>query len=86
MVGGIYSRLGPTVGAIITILLGEVLRIGIGTGNVCLTDSLCMNAAGFPFVIYGILLISFIIFLPKGIVGGIESLVQSKPEQQSSRA
>lgn len=71
VVGGIYNSLGPTVGAIITILLAEVLRIGMGTGNVCVTDSICLNAAGFPFVIYGILLVVFIIFLPKGIVGGI---------------
>lgn len=43
----------------------------MGTGNVCVTDQICLNAAGFPFVIYGILLVVFIIFLPKGIVGGI---------------
>lgn len=78
VVGGIYNSLGPTVGAIITIVLGELLRIGIGTGNVCLTDEICLNAAGFPFVIYGILLIIFIIFLPKGIVGGIHDWWQSR--------
>src|SRR6202011_1804767 len=31
IVGGLYVSLGPTVGAIITILLAEVLRIGFGT-------------------------------------------------------
>jgi branched-chain amino acid transport system permease protein len=79
VVGGIYNALGPTVGAIITILLTEVLRIGMGTGNVCITDTVCLNAAGFPFVIYGILLVVFIIFLPKGIVGGIHDWLTSKP-------
>ncbi len=71
VVGGIYNALGPTIGAIITLLLAEVLRIGIGTGSVCLTDTVCLNAAGAPLVIYGIMLVVFIIFLPKGIVGGV---------------
>src|SRR4029434_9490730 len=30
VVGGLYVSLGPTVGAVITILLAEVLRIGFG--------------------------------------------------------
>ncbi len=76
VVGGIYNALGPTVGAIITLLLAEVLRIGIGTGNVCLTDQICLNAAGVPLLIYGIMLVAFIIFLPKGVVGGIYDLWQ----------
>lgn len=72
VVGGIYSLLGPTVGAIITLLLAEGLRIGIGTASVCITDSICLNAAGVPQLIYGMMLVLFIIFLPKGIVGGLE--------------
>jgi branched-chain amino acid transport system permease protein len=60
VVGGIYMALGPTVGAIITILLAETLRIGFGT-----------RAVGWDNLIYGMLLVSFIIFLPKGIVGSL---------------
>jgi branched-chain amino acid transport system permease protein len=60
VVGGIYVALGPTVGAIITILLAEVLRIGFGT-----------NAVGWDNLIYGVLLVLFIIFLPKGILGSL---------------
>lgn len=71
VVGGIYNMLGPTIGAIITLMLAEVLRIGIGTATVCVTDSICLNAAGVPLLIYGILLIVFIIFWPKGIVGAV---------------
>ena len=70
VVGGIYNLLGPTIGAVITILLAEVLRISIGTESICITDKICLNAAGVPLLIYGIMLIVFIIFLPKGIVGG----------------
>src|SRR5262249_62350560 len=60
IVGGLYVALGPTVGAIISILLAEVLRISFGTG-----------AVGWDNLIYGLLLVLFIIFLPKGILGSI---------------
>lgn len=58
--GGIYVMLGPTVGAIITLLLAETLRVVIGTRMV-----------GLDTTIYGALLVLFIIFLPKGILGGL---------------
>src|SRR5260370_9513707 len=60
IVGGLYVALGPTVGAIITILMAEILRIGFGT-----------KAVGWDNLIYGVLLVLFIIFLPKGILGSI---------------
>ena len=60
VVGGIYVALGPTVGAVITIVLAEALRIGFGT-----------RAVGWDNLIYGVLLVLFIIFLPKGILGSL---------------
>jgi branched-chain amino acid transport system permease protein len=60
IVGGLYVSLGPTVGAIITILLAEMLRIGFGT-----------RAVGWDNLVYGLLLVIFIIFLPKGILGSL---------------
>jgi branched-chain amino acid transport system permease protein len=60
VVGGLYVALGPTVGAIITILLAEGLRTSFGT-----------KAVGYDNLIYGVLLVLFIIFLPKGILGSI---------------
>jgi len=60
VVGGIYVSLGPTVGAVITLLLAEVLRIGFGTA-----------AVGYDNLVYGVLLVLFIIFLPKGILGSL---------------
>jgi len=60
VVGGIYVLPGPTVGAIITILLAEVLRIGFGTA-----------ALGWDNLVYGVLLVVFIIFLPEGLVGSL---------------
>lgn len=58
VVGGLYVALGPTVGAIITLLLAESLRIFFGT-----------KAVGWDNLIYGLLLVLFIIFLPRGILG-----------------
>ncbi|CAN7414076.1 branched-chain amino acid ABC transporter permease [Bradyrhizobium sp. LjRoot220] len=60
IVGGVYVSLGPTVGAVITILLAEFLRIWFGT-----------KAVGWDNLVYGVLLVLFIIFLPKGILGSI---------------
>ena len=60
VVGGIYVAMGPTVGAIITIMLAEGLRIGFGT-----------KAVGWDNLVYGVLLVVFIIFLPKGILGSL---------------
>jgi len=66
IVGGLYMSLGPTVGAVITILLAEVLRISFGT-----------NAVGWDNLVYGVLLVVFIIFLPKGILGSIVERVRA---------
>jgi len=60
VVGGIYVVIGPTVGAIITIVLGETLRIAVGTA-----------AVGWDNLVYGALLVVFIIFLPQGLVGSL---------------
>src|SRR5258707_13176189 len=68
IVGGLYVSLGPTVGAVITILLAEVLRIGFGT-----------KAVGWDNLVYGVLLLVFIIFLPKGILGSV--LERLKPRK-----
>jgi branched-chain amino acid transport system permease protein len=67
IVGGLYVSLGPTVGAIITILLAESLRVGLGT-----------KAIGWDNLIYGLLLVLFIIFLPKGVLGSAIARFKAK--------
>jgi branched-chain amino acid transport system permease protein len=57
------TLLGPTVGALFTIVLNEALRVAFGT-----------NFIGAAYAIYGIMLILFIIFMPQGIVGLIEGV------------
>ena len=61
--GGVYSLLGPTVGALLTLSLTEGLRVWFGT-----------NFIGAANTIYGILLVLCIIFMPQGIVGTIEGI------------
>jgi branched-chain amino acid transport system permease protein len=63
IVGGMYAALGPTVGSLLTISLNESLRVGFGT-----------NFIGAANTIYGILLILCIIFMPRGIVGMLETI------------
>jgi branched-chain amino acid transport system permease protein len=63
--GGMYAMLGPTVGALLTISLTEGLRVWFGT-----------NFIGAANTIYGVLLILFIIFMPRGILGLFEQRVR----------
>jgi branched-chain amino acid transport system permease protein len=67
VVGGLFVSLGPTVGAAITILLAETLRIGFGT-----------RAVGYDNLVYGILLVLFIVYMPRGILGSIGYWVGKK--------
>jgi branched-chain amino acid transport system permease protein len=61
--GGLYVRLGPTVGAAFTLLLAEGLRLALGH-----------QIHGLDTTIYGLLLVLFIIFMPKGILGAATQL------------
>src|SRR5207253_7400712 len=65
--GGMYSMLGPTIGSLFTLSLTEGLRVWFGT-----------NFIGAANTIYGILLVLFIIFMPRGIVGMIEDAVKGR--------
>jgi branched-chain amino acid transport system permease protein len=67
IVGGAYAALGPTVGALLTISLNEGLRVAFGT-----------NFIGAANTIYGILLVVFIIFMPRGIVGTIQNAIKGR--------
>lgn len=71
--GGMFVRLGPTVGAVFTLLLAEGLRLALGE-----------HFKQFPaldLLIYGLLLVLFIIYLPKGILGAALEAWQKKSAQ-----
>jgi branched-chain amino acid transport system permease protein len=66
--GGMWVMLGPTVGAIFTQVLSEGLRVAI-QGSTALKELLGSAALALDAAIYGLLLILFIIYMPKGILG-----------------
>ncbi|HFD15190.1 MAG TPA: branched-chain amino acid ABC transporter permease [Rhodospirillales bacterium] len=63
--GGMFVRFGPTVGAVVTLLLTETLRILVGH-----------DIHGLDGTIYGLMLILFIIFMPDGILGKLLELAR----------
>jgi branched-chain amino acid transport system permease protein len=69
--GGMFVQLGPTVGAIFTLLLTEVLRVAIGH-----------DVHGLDTTIYGLMLVVFIIFMPKGIVGTAQELWRRRRKEK----
>jgi branched-chain amino acid transport system permease protein len=66
--GGLWVPLGPTVGAVFTQVLAEGLRVAI-QGSATLRSVLGNSALALDQMIYGLLLILFIIYMPKGILG-----------------
>lgn len=60
VVGGLHVALEPAIGAVITILLAEVLRVGFGP-----------RAVGWDNWVDGLLLVLFVIFLPEGFLGSL---------------
>jgi branched-chain amino acid transport system permease protein len=73
--GGMFVMLGPTVGAIFLLALSETLRVAIGS-----------QLRGIDQLIYGAMLILFIIYMPKGILGELLDRFQVKPSSAPSTA
>jgi branched-chain amino acid transport system permease protein len=70
--GGMFVRLGPTIGAVFTLMLAESLRLVWG------------NAIhGLDTALYGLMLMLFIIFLPKGIVGAAAAAWDNRAKANS---
>ena len=70
--GGMFVQFGPTVGAVFTLMLAETLRVLIGN-----------EYPGADTTIYGLMLILFIIYMPKGILGAILARFDSSKGQTS---
>ena len=66
--GGMGVLFGPTFGAFFTQILSEVLRVLI-QGSAWLKTNFGSNALALDQGIYGLLLIMFIIYMPKGVLG-----------------
>ena len=66
--GGMWVMLGPTVGAVFTQVLSEGLRVTIQS-SAALQAIFGSAVLALDTMIYGLLLILFIIYMPKGILG-----------------
>jgi branched-chain amino acid transport system permease protein len=69
--GGMFVMLGPTIGAAFTLLLAEGLRLGFGNRYPALDTT-----------IYGVMLVLFIIYMPKGILGAALELFRRNSGQR----
>ena len=66
ILGGIYTIAGPILGAIATMGLGEVTRLWLG------------QIEGVSLLVFGVLLVVCVLYLPKGIYGGFERFYASR--------
>jgi len=73
--GGMFILLGPTFGAVFLLMLSEGLRILVGN-----------DIHGVDQLIYGLLLVLFIIFMPEGILGGLLKRLKAAPEQSGQQS
>jgi branched-chain amino acid transport system permease protein len=75
--GGMWVLLGPTVGAIFTQVLAEGLRVVI-QGSATMKSLFGNSALSLDQLIYGLLLILFIIYMPNGILGTLTNWWQRR--------
>ncbi len=73
--GGMYVRLGPTVGAAFTLLLAEGLRLAFGNRFPALDST-----------VYGLMLVLFIIYMPKGILGAATEAFEKRRSKPAAAA
>jgi branched-chain amino acid transport system permease protein len=73
--GGMFILLGPTFGAVFLLMLSEGLRILVGN-----------EIHGVDQLIYGLLLVLFIIFMPEGILGGLLKRLKAAPAQSGQQS
>ena len=62
ILGGLYTLSGPVLGAIATILLGDTTRIALG------------HIQGASLLVFGLVLVGCVLYLPQGIRGGLDQL------------
>lgn len=66
LLGGIYGTAGPIVGALLLGFVGEYLKLFIPYGHL---------------IVYGIIIVLVIVFMPQGIVGLIKSRIAARAEK-----
>lgn len=74
ILGGIYTLSGPILGGIATVFLGDATRIGLG------------HIEGASLLVFGLVLVGCVLYLPNGIQGGLRRLVRPRPAPASTLA
>ena len=82
--GGLWVPLGPTVGAVFTQVLSEGLRVMV-QGSALLKSWFGSAALALDTAIYGLLLILFIIYMPKGILGTLMEWREARKTRVAAR-
>lgn len=73
ILGGIYTLSGPVLGAVATILLGDATRIGLG------------HISGASLLVFGLVLVGCVLYLPQGIRGGIAQILHRRSNGSGTR-
>ncbi len=66
ILGGLYTLSGPVLGAVATILLSDATRIGLG------------HIQGASLLVFGLVLVGCVLYLPQGIRGGLSQLFRRR--------
>jgi len=74
ILGGIFTFWGPTVGTILSVSLEEFIRVQYGTTFI-----------GYSNILYAVIIIILIIFLPKGLYGSLSDLFSKQKKARSIR-
>jgi branched-chain amino acid transport system permease protein len=69
VLGGMSTILGPLVGSIVLISIGEFLRVYTGAGNV---------------FFYGVLIVVVVLFMPNGVVGTIHEIAARRAPRKAA--
>lgn len=68
ILGGIYTLSGPVIGAFATIILGDATRFAFG------------HMQGVSLLMFGLVLVGCVLYLPHGILGWMQGLYRGKKE------
>jgi len=68
ILGGIHSLAGPIIGGMATIVISELSRIWLGE-------------QGYSLLVYGVILVVSIMFMPHGIYGSLRRLAARRPRR-----
>jgi len=74
ILGGMFIVLGPFVGSAIIVSLEEYIRISLGS-----------SFLGLSQIIFGVTLLLMIIFMPKGIMGSMSTIIAKRLNRVSLR-